>query len=246
MSSTTAPALPDSPAELLRAVRDQKKAADKADVEMMRLAVHWADLHIADPEFAEACFTSPEDVRRRRVPVDRRVLCAGVRDHARSDQRQCGAVPHRLRRGRLPPPAAVGRGPVRPGRGVAGADHRADHPGPDPGGRDPRRRAGLLVRLPADALAAAAGGRRGPGAVHARRRARSHWTTRRTSGTSRSTPSRRRSTGPCTSRPTWRSPTPWRWPRRCPRVRSTSRSSGPPTPPTAAAPPRSATWLGTR
>ncbi|WP_107765134.1 HNH endonuclease signature motif containing protein [Nocardioides terrigena] len=60
MSSTTAPALPDSPAELLRAVRDQKKAADKADVEMMRLAVHWADLHIADPEFAEACFTSPK------------------------------------------------------------------------------------------------------------------------------------------------------------------------------------------
>ena len=27
---------------------------------MMRLAVHWADLHIADPEFAEACFTSPK------------------------------------------------------------------------------------------------------------------------------------------------------------------------------------------
>ncbi|KRE99741.1 hypothetical protein ASG88_14165 [Nocardioides sp. Soil777] len=29
-------------------------------MEMMRLAVHWADLHIADPEFAEACFTSPK------------------------------------------------------------------------------------------------------------------------------------------------------------------------------------------
>ena len=27
---------------------------------MMRLAVHWADLHLADPEFAEACFTSPK------------------------------------------------------------------------------------------------------------------------------------------------------------------------------------------
>ena len=26
----------------------------------MRLAVHWADLHLADPEFAEACFTSPK------------------------------------------------------------------------------------------------------------------------------------------------------------------------------------------
>ena len=63
MSSTTAPALPDTPAELLRAVRDRKKAADRTDVEMMRLAVHWADLHLADPEFAEACFTSPEDVR---------------------------------------------------------------------------------------------------------------------------------------------------------------------------------------
>ena len=27
---------------------------------MMQLAVHWADLHLADPEFAEACFTSPK------------------------------------------------------------------------------------------------------------------------------------------------------------------------------------------
>ncbi len=27
---------------------------------MMRLGVHWADLHLADPEFAEACFTSPK------------------------------------------------------------------------------------------------------------------------------------------------------------------------------------------
>ena len=60
MSSTTAPALPDTPAELLRAVRDLKKTTDRADVEMMRLAVHWADLHLADPEFAEACFTSPK------------------------------------------------------------------------------------------------------------------------------------------------------------------------------------------
>ena len=60
MKPTAAPALPDTPAELLRAVRDQKRAADRADVEMMRLAVHWADLHLADPEFAEACFTSPK------------------------------------------------------------------------------------------------------------------------------------------------------------------------------------------
>ena len=70
MSSTTAPALPDSPAELLRAVKDSRDRAAAEDVEMMRLAVHWADLHIADPEFAEACFTSPEDVRRRGVAVD--------------------------------------------------------------------------------------------------------------------------------------------------------------------------------
>ena len=60
MTSTTAPALPDTPAELLRAVRDLKKTTDRADIEMMRLAVHWADLHLADPEFAEACFTSPK------------------------------------------------------------------------------------------------------------------------------------------------------------------------------------------
>ena len=60
MKPTAAPALPDTPAELLRAVRDQKRAADRRDVEMMRLAVHWADLHLADPDFAEACFTSPK------------------------------------------------------------------------------------------------------------------------------------------------------------------------------------------
>src|SRR5919106_3363374 len=60
MHSTTAPALPESPAELLRAVRAQKQAADRADVELMRLAVQWADLHLADPEYAEACFTSPK------------------------------------------------------------------------------------------------------------------------------------------------------------------------------------------
>ncbi|KRF29380.1 hypothetical protein ASG94_20555, partial [Nocardioides sp. Soil805] len=45
---------------MLRAVRDHKQAAEKLDVEMMRLGVHWADLHLADPEFAEACFTSPK------------------------------------------------------------------------------------------------------------------------------------------------------------------------------------------
>ncbi len=60
MSSTTATALPDSPAELLRAVKESRDRAAVEDVEMMRLAVHWADLHIADPEFAEACFTSPK------------------------------------------------------------------------------------------------------------------------------------------------------------------------------------------
>ena len=60
MSSTTAPALPDTPAELLRAVKDSRDGPPTEDVEMMRLAVHWADLHIADPEFAEACFTSPK------------------------------------------------------------------------------------------------------------------------------------------------------------------------------------------
>ena len=60
MSSTTAPALPDTPAELLRAVKASRDRAAAEDIEMMRLAVHWADLHLADPEFAEACFTSPK------------------------------------------------------------------------------------------------------------------------------------------------------------------------------------------
>jgi hypothetical protein len=60
MESTTAPVLPDTPAELLRAVKAEKKAADQTDVRLMQLAVHWADLHLADPEFAEACFTSPK------------------------------------------------------------------------------------------------------------------------------------------------------------------------------------------
>src|SRR5829696_4508879 len=60
MPKTTAAVLPETPAELLRAVREHKLAAEKLDVEMMRLGVHWADLHLADPEFAQACFTSPK------------------------------------------------------------------------------------------------------------------------------------------------------------------------------------------
>ena len=101
------------------------------------------------------------------------------------------------------------------------------------------------MRLAAHAVAAGSGGGGGPGAAHARRGRRRPWSDRRTSGTSRSTPSRCPSTGRCTSRPTWRSPTPSRWPRRWSRVRSTSRSSGRPTPSTAAAPPRWVTWPGT-
>ena len=60
MKPTAAPALPDTPAELLRAVKASRERAAAEDVEMMRLAVHWADLHLADPDFAEACFTSPK------------------------------------------------------------------------------------------------------------------------------------------------------------------------------------------
>ena len=60
MARTTAPPLPDTPAELLRAVRASRDRAAAEDIELMRLAVHWADLHLADPEFAEACFTSPK------------------------------------------------------------------------------------------------------------------------------------------------------------------------------------------
>ena len=60
MAKTTAPPLPDTPAELLRAVRASRDRAAAEDIELMRLAVHWADLHLADPEFAEACFTSPK------------------------------------------------------------------------------------------------------------------------------------------------------------------------------------------
>ncbi|KRF35242.1 HNH endonuclease signature motif containing protein [Nocardioides sp. Soil805] len=60
MTKTAAPALPETPAALLRAVRASRERAAAEDVEMMRLGVHWADLHLADPEFAEACFTSPK------------------------------------------------------------------------------------------------------------------------------------------------------------------------------------------
>ncbi len=60
MAKTTAPALPETPAALLRAVRASRERAAAEDIEMMRLGVHWADLHLADPEFAEACFTSPK------------------------------------------------------------------------------------------------------------------------------------------------------------------------------------------
>ncbi len=141
------------------------------DVEMMRLAVHWADLHIADPEFAEACFTSPKTFAGEGSPsIDEfcvpefATMLGRTNDSAGRFLTECVEVAYRL-------PAAVGCGPVGSGRGVAGADHRADHPRPDPGGRDARGRAGVLVRVAAHAVAAASGGRRGPGAVHARRRA---------------------------------------------------------------------------
>ncbi len=182
---------------------------------MMRLAVHWADLHIADPEFAEACFTSPKTFAGEGSPTidefcvpEFATMLGRTNDSAGRFLTDCVEVAYRL-------PRLWGAVLVGSGRGVAGADHRPDHPRPDPGGRDPRRRAGLLVRVAADAVAAAVGWSTRPGCGSCPTPSRRPWTTRRTSGTSRSTPSRRRSTGPCTSRPTWRSPTPWRWPRPC-------------------------------
>ena len=105
MSSTTAPALPDSPAELLRAVRDHKKAADRLDVEMMRLAVHWADLHLADPEFAEACFTSPKTFAGEGSPAidefcvpEFATMLGRTNDSAGRFLTDCVEVAHRLPR----------------------------------------------------------------------------------------------------------------------------------------------------
>ena len=72
MAKTTAPPLPDTPAELLRAVRGLAgPGRRREDIELMRLAVHWADLHLADPEFAEACFTSPKTFAGAGSPSDR-------------------------------------------------------------------------------------------------------------------------------------------------------------------------------
>ena len=113
MTSTTAPALPDTPAELLRAVRDLKKTADRADIEMMRLAVHWADLHLADPEFAEACFTSPKTFAGEGSPAIDEFCVPEFATMLGRTNDSAGRVPHRLRRARLPPPPPVGRGPER-------------------------------------------------------------------------------------------------------------------------------------
>ena len=187
MTSTTAPALPDTPAELLRAVRDLKKAADQADVEMMRLAVHWADLHLADPEFAEACFTSPKTFAGEGSPAidefcvpEFATMLGRTNDSAGRFLTECVEVAYRLPRL---------WGAVQAGL-VAG--WRA------------RLIAQTTLALTLEAATYVdeqvfwcasrltprrwAAGRRGPGAVHARRGRARHWRGRPTSGTSPSTP----------------------------------------------------------
>ena len=85
MAKTTAPPLPDTPAELLRAVRASRDRAAAEDMELMRLAVHWADLHLADPEFAEACFTSPKTFAGAGSPSSMSSVCRS--------SRRCWAAP---------------------------------------------------------------------------------------------------------------------------------------------------------
>ena len=184
---------------------------------MMRLAVHWADLHIVTSSRLR-----PGSPRRTRSPArGRRPLISSVcrrsprRRRGRTNDSAGAVRPTVSRLLTASPSSCGGRGPVRAGRGVAGADHLADDPRADVGGGDPRRRAGVRAP-PAYALPAAPGRGRGAGCGSCPTRCRSPWRTRRTSGTSPSTTSRRRSTGPSTSRLTWRSPTPSHSPKRSP------------------------------
>ncbi|QIK75604.1 DUF222 domain-containing protein [Nocardioides piscis] len=73
MASTTTSAtetLPDTPAEVLAALRTEQDERSASEVKSMRLAAHWVALHPAlDPEFAGACFQSPKTLAGEGSPV---------------------------------------------------------------------------------------------------------------------------------------------------------------------------------
>ena len=212
---------------------------------MMRLAVHWADLHLADPEFAEACFTSPKTFAGEGSPAidefcvpEFATMLGRTNDSAGRFLTDCVEVAYRLPRLW----AAVQAGLV--------AGWRA------------RLIAQTTLALTLEAatyvdeqvfwcasrltpVGVGSAGRRGPGPVHARRgRAGTGEVGRQAARHLRHPAGLLRRHHGAGGQP--------RAPRR-PRARrggevrvpSTSPSSGPPTPSTDAGPPRSVTWPGT-
>ncbi|EON25243.1 HNH endonuclease [Nocardioides sp. CF8] len=102
--------LPETPAQVLVALRAEQDQRHASEIRSMQLAAHWVALHpVLDASDPGAVLPVPEDTRRRRVTGHRRVHHSRCRDHARPDLR-CGRVlPHRRDRAPLPTPATVGR-----------------------------------------------------------------------------------------------------------------------------------------
>ena len=73
MASTTTSAtetLPDTPAEVLAALRAEQDDRRDSEVRSMRLAAHWVALHpAADPSCPQACFQSPKTRAGEGSPV---------------------------------------------------------------------------------------------------------------------------------------------------------------------------------
>ncbi|PUA81994.1 hypothetical protein [Nocardioides currus] len=67
---TRAETLPDTPAGVLAALREEQDLRAASEVRSMRLAVHWVDLHpVLDPGDAGACFQSPKTLAGEGSPA---------------------------------------------------------------------------------------------------------------------------------------------------------------------------------
>src|SRR5687768_4757290 len=62
--------LPDTPAEVLAALRAEQDQRHASEVRSMRLAAHWVALHpVLDPSCPDACFQSPKTLAGEGSPV---------------------------------------------------------------------------------------------------------------------------------------------------------------------------------
>lgn len=70
MTATATTTLPDTPAEVLAALRAEQDERHASEVRSMRLAAHWVVLHpVLDPSCPDACFQSPKTLAGQGSPA---------------------------------------------------------------------------------------------------------------------------------------------------------------------------------